>query len=194
MGKSKTEQIFRDREFSSMYETEADQRDNREPAVILWYILLKIRHFYNWESTRMKSLAVILLLFSSGDALQCYKGACFPGISPCSDEMSLQETTCPQGFMCMKMTGLVNSQEMKTFDCIQPNANAQQLGIEDGGCADPKEFMEDLGVGSMGAAFLGQMSDMEMCLCDTPLCNTASKKAFATFLGFLLFFLLNFVI
>ena len=44
-----------------------------------------------------------------------------------------------------------------------------------------------------GGLPVDQMSDMEICLCDTPLCNTASKKAFATFLGFL-FFLLNTVI
>ena len=46
---------------------------------------------------------------------------------------------------------------------------------------------------NIGAA-LDQMSDLEMCLCGTDLCNTASKKAFATFLGFLFLFLLNIVI
>ena len=45
-----------------------------------------------------------------------------------------------------------------------------------------------------GGMPVDQMSDMEVCLCDTPLCNTASKKAFTTFLGFLFFFLLNIII
>jgi len=151
---------------------------------------------------------VMLLLFSSGDALQCYQGQCSPGASPCSDEMSLQKVTCPQGFtMCMKQTSLLNwrdeMHEMKTFGCAHPkDGPAEQLGIEDGGCADPKEVLKNLlatqpnagGPGGIGAALLDQMSDMEMCLCDTSLCNAASKKAFATFFGFLFFFLLNIII
>jgi len=92
----------------------------------------------------MRGLAVMLLLFSSGDALQCYSGMCAQGIqglpdgvSPCSDELSLQVVTCPQGdTMCMNETGVVNSQEMKRFQCSKPDATSQQLGIENGGCND----------------------------------------------------------
>merc|ERR1712233_62612 len=121
------------------------------------------------------------------DALQCYQGMCAPGssgVSPCSDDHtpSLHKITCPEGHtMCMKMTGLVsgyNETKMR-FGCAKPAA-ALLLGIKDGGCADPKEVIEDLSASQpnagMGAA-LDQMSNMEVCLCDTPLCNTASKKS-----------------
>jgi len=155
----------------------------------------------------MRSLAVMLLLFSSGDALQCYSGGCMAPQAPCSEEMSLgpnlQKTTCSQGEMCFKQTALLNSQEKVMFGCV-PAAKA--------GCKDLKVMPE------------GHQtpSDSEMCLCDTDLCNTytttttsvagpeskqtnsnmtttttntttntASKKAF---IGFLFFFLLNIVI
>jgi len=75
------------------------------------------------------------------------------------------------------------------FGCA-PALTAVMLGIKAGECADPTEVLEALGMGAAQA----QASDMEMCVCDTSLCNTASKKAFATFIGFLFFFLLNIVI
>jgi len=137
---------------------------------------------------------VMLLLFSSGDALQCYQGVCVPGRCPDDPTTSLQKITCPQGHtMCMKMTALISGYKspMMRFDCA-PALTATMLGIKDGGCADPTDVMEDMGM-DMGAA-QNQMSDMEMCFCDTSLCNTASKKAFTTFLGFLFFFLLNIII
>merc|ERR1712130_333986 len=74
----------------------------------------------------------------------------------------------------MKMTGLKNGDMGMGFGCAP----------------DPTEVLEALGMGAAQA----QASDMEMCVCDTSLCNTASKKAFATFIGFLFFFLLNIVI
>merc|ERR1712226_1329967 len=135
----------------------------------------------------MISLAVMWLLFSSGDALKCYQWGCAPGssgLSPCYSSPAFlptpQEITCPQGqTMCMKQTGLLNSEAMKIFGCVQPDAIAQQLGIENGGCADPKEILMNAGSGvDTGGLPVDQMSDMEICLCDTPLCNTASKKAF----------------
>merc|ERR1712226_203235 len=89
----------------------------------------------------------------------------------------------------MKMTGLKNGDMGMGFGCA-PALTAVMLGIKAGECADPTEVLEALGMGAAQA----QASDMEMCVCDTSLCNTASKKAFATFLGFLFFFLLNIVI
>jgi len=83
---------------------------------------------------------------------------------------------------------------MMRFDCAPAQA-ATMLGIKDGGCADPQDVIEDILGGQSNAGMgMGQTSDMEMCLCDTSLCNTASKKAFTTFLGFLFFFLLNIII
>merc|ERR1719158_224395 len=65
------------------------------------------------------------------------------------------------------------STTMMVFRCMKPDATVQQLGIENGGCADPSS-----GAGSPPAGH--QMPDMKICLCDTDLCNTASKKASPT--------------
>jgi len=87
--------------------------------------------------------------------------------------------------MCMKTTGYIKEELMMDFDCANPDGPAEQLGIKDGGCADSTEVMKATGG-------FGDMESLETCFCDTPLCNIASKKAFATFLGFLL--ILNIVI
>merc|ERR1719158_198938 len=107
--------------------------------------------------------------------------------------------------MCAKQTvSTTTTTTRMVFDCMKPDATAQQLGIENGGCADATSVVS-AGAGSPPAGI--EIPKMEICLCDTDLCNTdtattttttedasasASKKAFATFLGF--FFLLNIVI
>merc|ERR1719450_1958911 len=110
--------------------------------------------------------------------------------------------------MCGKTTvSTTTTTTRMVLDCVKPDEMAQQLGIENGviplGCADATSV--SAGAGSPPAGH--EMPKMEICLCDTDLCNTdtattttttedasasASKKAFATFLGF--FFLLNIVI
>merc|ERR1719158_713407 len=65
------------------------------------------------------------------------------------------------------------STTMMVFRCMKPDATAQQLGIENGGCADPSS-----GAGSPPAGH--QMPDMKICLCDTDLCNAKTATTTTT--------------
>ena len=78
------------------------------------------------------------------------------------------------------------------------------------GCGVPPPTQGALGVrvsflfreqGGSGAGAPGRAKDpysnidnVELCMCDTPLCNTASKKAFPTFIAFALFFLSTLIV
>merc|ERR1712112_195293 len=72
----------------------------------------------------------------------------------------------------MKMTRLKNGDMGMDFSCA-PALTGIMLGIKAGECADPTDFLEALGMDAAQA----QASDVEMCVCDTSLCNTASKKS-----------------
>merc|ERR1711990_368542 len=123
------------------------------------------------QGLRMRSLAVILLIFSSGVLadFECWYGSCGTGDGDdaCADDTcpSLRNVTCASK-KCSKSTGYIGDSLIREFACA---------GESDGlGCSEPD--ME-------GA------TDVELCVCDTNLCNGASKQAFASLFAFVLFFL-----
>merc|ERR1712116_17617 len=125
---------------------------------------------------RMRSLAVILLLFSSGvlGDLECWLGGCGEEGGACSDDAypSLQKTNCSSN-LCGKSTGYYNDKLQRYFGCADDSHGSNGCWDE----ADEEGY-----------------TDVENCVCDSPLCNTAaSKQAFATLFAFALFFLSTFI-
>jgi len=145
----------------------------------------------------MRSLAVILLLFSSvfrtALTLECYEGNCGEiralGLNdPCSDDAypRLKNITCPSdATKCGKLVGYVNSTLFRSFDCSSPETD--KFGI---GCSDRTDETNAAAPDSVR----GSIANVEVCLCDTPLCNTGSKKVFTTFLAVVLFSLSTLII
>merc|ERR1711970_699692 len=123
------------------------------------------------QGIRMRSLAVIVLFFSSGvlGALECWGGGCGMGDGACSEDdyPSLVKINCTEN-LCGKSVGYYEDKLFRNF-----------------GCGDDSH-----GWGCWDAPDEEGMTDVENCLCDSPLCNTAaSEQAFATLFAFALFFL-----
>merc|ERR1712130_8858 len=144
----------------------------------------------------MGSLAVILLLFSSGvlGDLECWMGGCGtkgPGSEPdCSDDAnpSLSKQQCPEKYKkCMKLTGYVESKPYRSFACVDGEWVLREMGVDpENGCYDITAKMNE------NPRAEKKVKDAEVCLCNTPLCNTATKKTVATTI--FLFFLSTLVI
>merc|ERR1719507_134735 len=149
----------------------------------------------------MRSLAVILLLFSSGldgtksRNLECYDGNCgenrrmggFKFNDTCSDDAypRLKKITCSSE--CLKIVGYDNSTLIRFFGCSKKRMkkiNGEKFGI---GCSDGTDEAK-------ADSHSDSFANVEVCLCDTPLCNTASKKVFTTFLAVVLFSLSTLII
>jgi len=152
-------------------------------------------NIWSRRSARMRSLAVILLLFSSGfvaksRGLECYDGACGMGTAfglngPCSDDAypRLKNIACPTvATKCVKMVGYDNSRLFRWFTCAAPEWN--KFGI---GCSDRTDEAK-------AHSHSDSFANVEVCLCDTPLCNAGSKKVFTTFLAVVLFSLSTLII
>jgi len=151
-------------------------------------------NIWSRRSARMRSLAVILLLFSSGLGgtksrnLECYEGNCGEGLGlngPCSDDAypRLKKIACrSDATKCVKMVGYENSTPVQLFTCATPEMD--KFGI---GCSDRTDEANS-------RSHSDRYANVEACLCDTPFCNTGSKKVFTTFLAVVLFSLSTLII
>jgi len=117
---------------------------------------------------------VVLLLFSSGvlGELQCWEGLCYPGMSefpqgcPTDPSSSLTKTTCSMAALnstelCWSSVGYVNSSIEWYFGC-EPVPGWNSTGCSDIADADTGYYME-------------------VCYCDTPLCNAPQTNLTTAF-------------
>merc|ERR1719391_354689 len=154
----------------------------------------------------MRPLAVILLLFSSGSTdnffhrlnqdtsqrtgvlgdLECWKGICpekFGTNVTCPDDAnpSLSKEQCSdQDKKCFKVTGYFGSEPAWAFGCLSEKDVLKQGYDFENGCSDVTDKIKEVNKKE-------ELRDFELCFCDTPLCNTATKKTVAATI--VLFFL-----